>query len=493
MQKKLKILICASEAVPYAKTGGLADVAGILPKELAKLGHDVRLVLPRYYMIDKQKYDLKEIPGAMGTPMGSLGEVWCGVWEGKLPDSEVPVYFIEHESYFGRGNIYNDEAGNGFMDNDNRFAFFSKACLQLCKKLDFYPDIINANDWQTAAIPVFLNTAYKHDRLGQAASILTLHNMQHQGNFYEGLMDVLGIGWEHFNYLELEFDNQVNLLKGGIYHSTLLTTVSKGYALEIQTPDYGWGLDGVLRERSRDLFGILNGCDYNEWSPENDKYIVKKYSEKDISGKKACKKDLQKTFNLPQKEAVPVFGIVSRLVKQKGVDILSETLYRLFDFNAQFVLLGEGEVWSHFYFGEAANLFPDKLGCYFGYSNELAHKVEAGADFFIMPSRFEPCGLNQMYSLRYGTLPIVRATGGLDDTIDNFNEKTWEGTGFKFNDLTADALFNTIGWAVYTYFNNKHAMKKLVSQAMEKRFTWEDSAKKYENTYNLAIKRRNGN
>src|SRR3989339_141469 len=235
MQNKLKILICASEAVPFAKTGGLADVVGALPKELAKLGHDVRLVLPRYYMIDKEKYDLKEIPGAMGTPLGVVGEVWCGVFEGKLPGTDIPVYFIEHEGYFGRKGIYNDENGQGFMDNDNRFAFFSKACLQLCKKLDFYPDVIQANDWQTAAIPVFLNTAYRHDRLGKAASILTIHNMQYQGDFYEGLMDVLGIGWEHFNYLEMEFDNKVNLMKGGLYHSTLLTTVSEGYAREIQT------------------------------------------------------------------------------------------------------------------------------------------------------------------------------------------------------------------------------------------------------------------
>jgi len=490
MQNKLKILICASEAVPFAKTGGLADVAGTLPKELAKRGHDVRLVLPRYYMIDKEKYGLKEIPGAMGTPLGSLGEVWCGVLEGKLPGTDIPVYFIEHEGYFGRKGIYNDENGQGFMDNDNRFVFFSKACLQLCKKLDFYPDVIQANDWQTAAIPVFLNTAYKDDKLGQAASILTIHNMQYQGEFYEGLMDVLGIGWEHFNFLELEFDNKVNLLKGGLYHSTLLTTVSEGYANEIQTPEYGWGLEGVVRERSGDLYGILNGCDYGEWNPEKDKYIAKNYDIKNLSGKKECKKDLQKTFNLPVRADVPVFGIVSRMARQKGIDIFAETFYKLLSFEAQFVILGDGEVWSHFYFGNAEHYVPDKVGTYFGYSNELAHKIEAGADFFIMPSRFEPCGLNQMYSLRYGTLPIVRATGGLNDTIENFNEKTWEGTGFKFNDLNADSLYDTVGWAVYTYYNNKNAMKRLMENAMKKRFTWEESAKKYENVYELAIERR---
>ena len=490
MQKKLKILICASEAVPFVKTGGLADVVGTLPKELAKLGHDVRVVIPRYYSIDKQKYGLKEIPGALGTPLGALGEIWCGVFEAKLPETDVPVYFIEHEDYFGRKGIYNDDNGQGFMDNDNRFAFFSKACLQLCKKLDFYPDVIQANDWQTAAIPVFLNTDYKNDSLGKASSILTIHNMQYQGEFYEGLMDVLGIGWEHFNFLELEFDNKVNLMKGGIYHSTLLTTVSEGYAREIQTPEYGWGLEGVVKERSADLYGILNGCDYNEWNPETDKFIKKNYSISDLSGKQECKRDLQKTFNLPVRDDVPVFGIVSRMVRQKGVDILAETIYKLFDFEAQFVLLGDGEIWSHFYFGDAAYKLPDKMGCYFGYNNKLAHKIEAGSDFFLMPSKFEPCGLNQIYSLRYGTLPLVRATGGLNDTVENFDEKTWEGTGFKFDDLNSESLFNTVGWAVYTYYNNKNAMKRLIENAMKKRFTWEESAKKYVEVYELAINKR---
>jgi len=489
--QKLKILIAASEVVPYAKTGGLADVAGTLPKELARLGHDVRIIMPRYYSIDRQKYSLKELDGPLGTPMGILGEVWCGVYESKLPETNIPIYFIEHESYFGRSNIYNDDSGQGFLDNDNRFVFFSKACLQLCKKLDFYPDVIQVNDWQTSAIPVFLNTTYKYDRLGQAASVLTIHNMQHQGNFYEGLMDVLDIGWEHFNFLELECDNQVNLLKGGIYHSTLLTTVSEGYAREIQTPEYGWGLDGVIRDRKNDLQGILNGCDYQEWNPETDKYIIKNYSVNDLSGKLECKRDLQKTFNLPVKDDVPIFGVVSRLVRQKGIDVLAEVLYRLLGYEAQFILLGNGEVWSHFYFGEAANLLPDKMACHIGYSNELAHKIEAGSDFFIMPSRFEPCGLNQMYSLKYGTLPIVRATGGLDDTIDNFDESTNQGTGFKFHDLTADSIYNTVGWAVYTYYNNKPAMNKLIKNAMNKNFTWEDSAKKYEDIFYEAVKRRN--
>ncbi len=490
MRPKLKILICAPEAVPFAKTGGLADVAGVLPKELKKLGHDVRVVMPGYSVIDRDKYGLTPINEPLGVPMGIIGEAWCGVYEGKIPGTGIPVYFIEHEQYFGRKNLYNDDSGQGYMDNDNRFVFFSRACLQLCKKLGFYPDVINANDWQTSAIPIFLNTIYRHDPLGNAASVLTIHNMQHQGSFYEGLMDVMGIGWKHYNFLELEYNDQVNLLKGGILNSTLLTTVSDGYAREIQSPEHGWGLDGVVRERAGDLYGILNGCDYDEWNPETDKYIVKNYSESDFSGKAECKRDLQKAFGLPVRDDMPLFGIVTRLVRQKGVDILAEALYKLIGLDAQFVLLGAGEVWAHFYFGGAPRFFPEKIAVNIGFSDELAHKIEAGSDFFLMPSRFEPCGLNQMYSLRYGTLPIVRSTGGLNDTVENFNEQTLEGTGFKFYDLTADAIFNTVGWATYTYYHNKKAIHSLRQNAMSKRFTWEETAGRYEMVYYQAVRRR---
>jgi len=490
MKKKLNILIASSEVVPFAKTGGLADVIGALPKELEKIGHNVKIVMPRYYGISYEKWNLKPVGDPLGTPMGSLGEVWCGVLEGKLPGTNISIYFIEHEQYFGRKGIYNKENGEGFLDNDNRFAFFSKACLQLCKKLNFKPDLIHVNDWQTAAIPVFLNTTYKNDPLlKDTATLLTIHNMQHQGNFYPGLMDVLDIGWKHFNFLELECNDEVNLLKGGIYHSTLINTVSKGYANEIQTPEYGWGLENVIKERSVDLFGIVNGIDYDEWNPETDKFIAANYSVNDLSGKAKCKKDLQKIFGLPEKPDVPIIGIVSRLARQKGIDILAEALYGLLDYDIQLVILGTGEVWSHFYFGEAAGKFPEKIGCHIGYDNAMAHKIEAGADFFLMPSRFEPCGLNQMYSLSYGTLPIVRATGGLEDTIENYNEATGEGTGFKFYDLNAKSLYNSIGWAVYTYYNKKDTMQKLIKQAMTKRFTWESSAKEYENLYYDAVKK----
>lgn len=493
MLKKLNILIVASEAVPFAKAGGLADVVGALPKELAKMGHNVRVVLPRYYTIDKNKLGLKQVGGPVCVHMGIIGEMWCAVLEGKMPDSDVPIYFIEHEQYFGRAGLYTDADGNGFMDNDNRFVFFSKASLEMCKMLNFKPDVIHVNDWHTSVLPVFLNTTYKYDPfLNEAGTLLTIHNMEHQGEFYEGLMDVLGIGWEHFNHLGLEKNNMTNLLKGGIYHSTIINTVSDSYAEEIQSPEYGWGLEGVIQSRAGDLFGIINGIDYDIWNPEIDPFIAANYSKEDLSGKDICKKDLQKAFGLPERPDVPVIGLITRLVKQKGIDIFAEAIYELLRYDVQIALLGSGEVWAHFYFGDIAGKVPDKFACFIGYNNTLAHKIEAGADFFLMPSQFEPCGLNQLFSLSYGTLPIVRATGGLNDTIENFNEATGEGTGFKFYSLNARSLYETVGWAVYNYFNNKDTFLKLKKRAMERRFTWEGSAKKYEELYYLAVRRRIG-
>ncbi|MFQ3573357.1 MAG: glycogen/starch synthase, partial [Thermodesulfovibrionales bacterium] len=411
MKKGLKILLVSSEAAPFAKEGGLGDVVGTMPRFIKNLGHDIRIVIPRYYRIDKQYYNLKQIPGALGVPMGIIGTLWSGVYEARLPNSDVPVYFIEFEQYFGRDGLYNDTNGQGFMDNDNRFVFLSRGALELAKMIGFSPDVIHVHDWQTAIIPVYINTLYKNDpTVGKSATVLTIHNMQHQGDFYEGLMDVLGVGWQHFNYLELEAFNKVNLLKGGIYHSTLLTTVSKTYAQEIQTPEFGYRLEGVVKERAKDLYGILNGVDYDEWNPEKDRYIIANYSHEDLTGKTLCKSDLQKTMGLPQRSDVPLFGIVSRLVYQKGIDVFAEAIHRLVDLDIQIVMLGTGEPWAHFFFPDIAAKNPEKFACHIGYNNALAHKIEAGCDFFLMPSRFEPCGLNQMYSMRYGTLPIVRAT-----------------------------------------------------------------------------------
>jgi len=491
--KPLTILFAASEAAPFAKEGGLGDVVGALPKYLARMGHDVRVVIPRYYSVNREKYGLRLLPGTLVVPMGIIGHQYCGVYEGRLPGCDVPIYFLEHEAYYGRAGLY-QQNGQGYPDNDNRFVFLSKAALELCKMLNFTPDVVHAHDWHTGVIPALLNTSYLHDRfVGDAASLLTLHNMQHQGTFYPGLMEVLGIGWKHFNYLELEKDDQVNLLKGGIYHATVLNTVSEGYSREIQTAEFGWGLENVVRERRNDLHGILNGVDYEEWNPSNDRFIAATYSARTIKkGKAVCKQDLQKTLGLPVRDDVPLFGVVSRMVKQKGTDLLAEAIPRILEMDVQFVMVGNGEPWAHFYFGDIAAQYPEKFACFIGYNEALAHKVEAGADFFVMPSAFEPCGLNQMYSLAYGTPPIVRATGGLEDSVENFDEAKRTGTGFKFRSHSATALFDTIGWAVYTYYNNPAGLAALRKNGMSQRFTWDNAALKYDELYRLAIKNRRG-
>ncbi|HEY4745794.1 MAG TPA: glycogen/starch synthase [Desulfuromonadaceae bacterium] len=490
---KLSILFSAAEAAPFAKEGGLGDVVGSLPKYLARLGHDVRVVIPRYWCVDCDKYALRLLPGTLVVPMGIIGDMYCGVWEGRLPGSDVPIYFLEHAQFYGRAGLY-QQGGQGYMDNDNRFVFLSKASLELCKMLEWRPDVVHAHDWHTGVIPLLLNSSYLHDRyVGDAATLLSIHNMQHQGNFYPGLMEVLGVGWKHFNFLELEKDDQVNLLKGGIYHATLLTTVSKGYAHEIQTPEYGWGLEGVVRDRAADLYGILNGVDYEEWNPATDRFIAARYTAKTVKkGKAACKADLQATFGLPERDDVPLFGVVSRMVRQKGTDLIAEAIHRILEMDVQFVMIGNGEPWAHFYFGDIAALYPEKFACRIGYSEELAHKVEAGADFFVMPSAFEPCGLNQMYSLAYGTPPIVRATGGLEDSVENFNEAMLAGTGFKFWHHNAQALFDTMGWAAWTFYNNPKGMAALRRNGMKERFTWEEAAHRYDELYHLAIRRRRG-
>lgn len=488
----LSILIAASEAVPFIKTGGLADVVGILPKYLKALGHDVRLVLPRYYRIDKAKLGLRRLPGVLTVPMGRLGNEYCAVYEGVIPETDIPVYFLEHEGYYGRNGIY-DEDNVEFSDNDRRFIFLSKGALELCKMLDFHPDVIHANDWHTALIPVLLNTSYGRDPfVGGAATLLTIHNMQYQGSFPSSSMEILGIGWEHFTFLGLEKDDRVNLLKGGLYHATLLNTVSEGYAREIQTPAFGWGLEGVARERSKELYGILNGVDYAEWFPEHDQFIAENYSAAALDGKLICKRDIQRTLGLPERDDVPLIGMVGRLVKQKGIDVFAEALPDILGLDLQIAMLGEGEPWAHFYFGGMAAKHPDRLRAVIGYDNRISHKIEAGADFFLMPSAFEPCGLNQLYSMRYGTLPIVRATGGLDDSVENFDEKLLTGTGFKFQDLTPGAIYDTVGWAVHTWYNRPDAMAALIANAMEKRFTWDAAAGKYEKLYRMAVKKRNG-
>jgi starch synthase len=478
----MNILFVASEVAGYAKSGGLADVASALPKALNKLGHNIKVVMPRYYSIDKSK--LTSL-GLISVPMGSFGIFECEVFNSKM--KSVEIYFIDYEYYFGRANLYSDENGFAYSDNDERFIFLSKASFELAIKLDYKVDILHVNDWHTAIMPTLLKSKYQYTKpFAKTATVLTIHNMQHQGKFDKKIIDIAEVGWESFTHDNLEEFGGINLLKSGITQSDVINTVSPTYAKEITTPEFGWGLESYLRNREL-LFGILNGVDYNEWSPQKDSYIIKHYSIKSLKNKKLCKKDLQTIFNLPLEENTPLIGFVGRFATQKGIELISQAIWELLHMDIQIVILGSGEKWAEGFFGDIAKRYPDKFATYIGYSDELAHKIEAGSDMFLMPSLFEPCGLNQIYSLAYGTIPIVRAVGGLDDTIRNLDNSIDKPNGFKFYQATKEALIGTISWAVDTYYNDKDNFKLLIKNAMKERFNWEISAKKYEKLYHLAI------
>ncbi len=478
----MNILFVASEVAGYAKSGGLADVSSALPKALKKLGHNIKVVMPRYYSIDKK--ELKSL-GEMAVPMGSLGEFWCEVFIGNM--GGVEIYFIDYELYFGRANLYTDSKGLAYGDNDERFIFLSKASFELAKKIDFIVEIIHANDWHTAIMPLLLKAKYQYNKyFKNSSTVLTIHNMQHQGKFTTKIIDIAEVGWESFTSDNLEEFGMVNLLKSGITQSDVINTVSPTYAKEIKTAQFGWGLDSYLRGREL-LFGILNGVDYREWSPKEDKYIVKNYSLETIEDKLICKKDLQKLFNLPTNPNIPIIGFVGRFATQKGIELISQSIWELLELDIQIVILGSGEKWAEGFFSDIAKRYPTKIASFIGYSEELAHKIEAGSDIFLMPSLFEPCGLNQIYSLAYGTLPIVRAVGGLDDTIRNFDKYTKSPNGFKFYDASKDALVGTVKWAVDTYYNNRDGFNILIKNGMKDRFDWDISAKKYEKLYKVAV------
>lgn len=486
-KESFNILFAASEVAGYAKTGGLADVAAALPKALKKLGHEVIVVMPRYYTIDPSK--LEKLPASLGVPMGPMGEFWAGVYKSTLPKSDVEIYFIDFEHYFGRHGLYESDDGRSYHDNDNRFIFFSKAVLQLSKMLHFAPDIIHANDWHTASIPLLMKTRFVHD-FAHTASVLTIHNMQHQGNFFKGAIDVLEVGWNHFNAHECESHDILNMLKCGIYHAEAVSTVSHRYAQEIQTPEFSFGLDGHLRGHGHKIFGVLNGVDYEEWNPSIDPYLNHKYDIDAMGGKAQNKREIQEYFGLEVRDDVALIGFVGRFAEQKGIGLIASAIHGILDQHVQIVMLGTGEKWAEGYFSEVS-YHRHNFAIHVGYSEALAHKIEAGSDMFLMPSLFEPCGLNQIYSLRYGTLPIVRATGGLDDTISNFDEHHQNGNGFKFYDATSEALYYTVLWALRIYYNDKEAFEAMQSRAMAEHFSWQDSAEGYENIYRFALRHKN--
>lgn len=486
--QKWKILFAASEAVPFVKTGGLGDVCGALPKALKKLGHDVRLVLPRYWAVNKEYYHLQPIFGPMGVPMGQ-GILWCQIYEGK--SDGFTVYFVEHENFFGRAGIY-DNGNWEHSDNAERFGFFSCAALQLCRDLKFKPDLIHCHDWQTALIPAYLKIRHRKDSFFQnTATVFSIHNIAYQGTFPAEAYSFLGLGSDNFTQEKFENYGGINFMKGGIFYADAISTVSPGYAQEILSEPGANGLSVYLQRRQEDLFGILNGVDYDHWNPETDKNLPAHYSSQDLSGKRICRRALQKMFLLHERENIPIIGIISRFVEQKGFQHLALVMSRiLHDMTVQFVILGSGDKGQEDFFGGLPARYPGKVGAWIGYSNPKAHLIEAGADFFLMPSLYEPCGLNQIYSLKYGTLPIARATGGLKDTVEQYDERTGSGTGFLYYDPTPQAIYDTVGWAVSTFYDRSGHLARMRQKAMEQHFSWFDSAKKYEEIYQKALARR---
>jgi starch synthase len=489
MKTPLRVLFATPEAVPFAKTGGLADVAGALPKFLQPLGCDVMLVMPYYRMVRTSGLPLQYLREEIEVPLG--GEVIRGdLYQGQLTP-EIPVYFIGREEYFDREFLYGTPKGD-YFDNAERFIFFSRAVLVLAQHLGFSPDIIHHHEWQTGLISAYLQSVYRENPFfSQTAVVFTIHNLAYQGLFRKEKLSLTGLPPEMYNPEGLEFWERINLMKAGIVYGDVINTVSKKYSEEIQTPEFGYGLDGILRKRGQDLYGILNGVDYQDWDPAHDPHLAAHYSLNNMEGKKKCKRDLLKEFGLPASlEKAPILGVISRLADQKGFDLLAQILEELFRLDVGFVLLGTGEKKYHDLFAEVGQKYPKKAGIRIAYDDRLAHKIEAGADLFLMPSKYEPCGLNQIYSLRYGTIPVVRATGGLDDTITHYDPSTGKGNGFKFKSYDAKELLEQIKRAIALYHQPEH-WKQIQQNAITADFSWQRSAEAYLDLYHQALARKN--
>ncbi len=491
--RPMRILMITSEAVPFAKVGGLADVVPALAAELARRGHDVRLVMPRYPATSRDT--AARIPGALGVPMG-MHEYWTELLETHLPSTEpaVKVYFIEHLQLFATDAIYARPGESHSPDNLLRFGVLTRAAFQLCRKLSWYPEIVHAHDWPSALAPVYLYTIEDSAPFHRTASVFSIHNLGYQGVFSLDHLRHLPLRQPEIERSGLEFFGQVNSLKAGILCADTVTTVSPRYAREIQDEAYGFGLDGVLRERSLDLYGILNGIDYSVWDSENDPFLPAGFSQQDMRGKAECKSALQRCFGLERRPGAPVVGMIARLVDQKGLAELSAPGWGclpavLAELNLQFVVLGTGDPGHEDRLAELARRY-DNFAYERTFDERLAHLIEGGSDLFLMPSRYEPCGLNQMYSLRYGTLPIATATGGLLDTIVDASDPSGDGTGFLIAHCTPGDIHSAIARAVRLYHEQPEKLQAMRARAMRRRFDWGQSAAEYEQAYLHAVQRR---
>lgn len=481
----MKILMAASEAHPYAKSGGLGDVIGALPAALARLGHEVKLFVPGYRSV--KGMGLRMATPELSTEISIAGrKIVATVSLVRLSKIALEIYFVENEQYFDRAGLYLDPAtGQEYEDNDERFLFFCRTVLEFARKLGFSPDIVHAHDWQTSLLPVYLKLLYGNDPVfASSKSVLTIHNLAYQGTFPAKSFPKFGLPDELFAPTSpFEFYGKVNLLKAGILHADKITTVSERYAQEIQTTsELGCGLEGVLSGRSADLVGILNGVDYLTWSPSRDKHLTYRYRPANLSGKRVNKVDLLNASGLPVRDDAPLIGIISRLVDQKGFDLIAEIADELLSLNVQLIVLGTGDEKYHRFFENLERDHPTKVKAYLTFDESMAHRIEAASDMFLMPSKFEPCGLNQMYSLKYGTVPVVREVGGLADTIVEFDPDTGKGNGFVFKEYDAAALMSTIRRAVSTY-QRRRVWTKIMKNGMAADFSWASSAGKYVNLF----------
>jgi len=472
----MRVLFVVSEAVPFAKTGGLADVAGALPAALQGLGVEVRVLLPCYGMIKQGQLPLSLVAENLEGQLGSqplsfdlMGASHHG----------VPFYFVVRDEFYERRQLYGTPKGD-YFDNLARFSFFCSTVLAVCRALDFAPEVIHCHDWQTALTPVYLRERWRNTQeLGESKTLITIHNLAYQGLFPREQFPQLGLDWSLFSIDGLEFYDQINLLKGGLVFADAISTVSRGYSKEIQTEEYGYGLEGLLRHLSSRLFGIVNGVDYQEWNPETDTLIAANYGPDDLRGKAKNKEALMAAFNLDKNlSQSPLLGIISRLADQKGFDLVAQVIPHLMEKKALLVILGTGEEKYHRWLEQEAPKYPGQLGVKIAFDNRLAHLIEAGADIFLMPSRYEPCGLNQLYSLKYGTVPVVRATGGLADTVAPVDPATGSGTGFLFKEYSAAAFLQALNQALEA-FQDKKLWQQIMLNGMREDWSWTTSAKAY--------------
>ena len=477
----MHIAFAASECVPFSKTGGLADVIGALPPALANLGHKVTVFLPRYRQTELD--NPRTVIPSITVPFDDRYR-FCSVLDGGMR-SGVQFYFINYPPFFDRDGLYGAAIGD-YHDNAERFALFSRAVLEAVKILGT-PDVLHCHDWQTALVPILLTTLYDEDPAFAAMPcVFTIHNLGYQGLFPAEILPLLMLPWDLFTMSKLEFYGKVNFLKGAISMADFLTTVSRRYSQEIQTAEYGFGLEGVLRARGNTLAGILNAADYISWNPETDPHIAAHYSASELSGKEKCKADLLRELGLPPDTQSPVVGMVSRFVPQKGFDLIQQVGDRLALEDLVLVVLGSGQSEYEETLRRLSRQFPQKIAVKIAFDDPLAHKIEAGSDIFLMPSHYEPSGLSQIYSMKYGTVPVVRATGGLDDSIEQFDPKTLKGTGFKFREYSSEIMLETLRAATALYRQDRNAWQTLMRNGMAQDYSWTSAAREYVKVYERA-------